>query len=179
MDPQDFDDACSLAQQIGAAVGQNIFNPTPLDRLIALSYPNHDVQLDYFQYGTSFLALGVSAIPVQQNIPIAADADFIWLQTAAWVNIANAGTTYYGENLPDINLLVTDTSSGRSLMNQPVPISSMAGSGRYPYNLPNPRLFAAKTLINLAATNLDTANTYNLWVTLIGVKVFDLGPSQS
>lgn len=180
MNQDDFNDAAQLANCIGAAVGQNILNPTALDRTIALAYPDHDVQLDYFQYGVSLLGMGVSAVPVQGNIAIAADADFVWLQTAAYVLIAaNTGTTYYTELLPNINLVVTDTSSGRSLMNQAVPISSMAGSGRYPYSIPNPRLFAAKTLVNFAATNLDPANTYNLYITMIGVKVFDLGPSSN
>ena len=176
MDAQTYQDSCDFATLIGQSVGQNIFNPTQLDRLLANAYPGDKIQTDFYVYSAVFLALAAGAA-ANQNVIIAADSDFVLLGMNAHANIANAGQTENTEVLPLCTLAITDTSSGRTLMDQAQPMSSIMGSARQPYLLPQPRLVPAKTVLQMAVTNFDAANTYNLRLSFIGVKVFNLGPA--
>lgn len=125
----------------------------------------------FFIYTTKFatLAAGASA---NNTIQIQADANFAWLKGTFQADIAGAAQTDSSRVIPAISLLITDTGSGRQLMDAAVPVTSFFGDGRIPFILPEARIFAANSNISITATNLEAANTYNLRLAFIGYKLY-------
>jgi hypothetical protein len=127
---------------------------------------------DYFFYDTSVasIAPGVSA-PAQ--IQIDAGTDFLWLASTFFCDVGGD----YPVNSELINPLITcsilDTGATKTLMNQPVPLASIASpTASFPYRLIRPRLFRANSVINFTFTSYDgNAVTYsNLHFTLHGIR---------
>jgi hypothetical protein len=57
-----------------------------------------------------------------------------------------------------------------------VPIDNIAGTGKFPFVLPEPYLWAANSVIQATITNLDTHTWDNLHLSLIGKKTFQSFP---
>ncbi len=70
---------------------------------------------------------------------------------------------------------ITDSGSGRNLFETPLPISAVFGTGELPFILPTPKLFAARSTINITVANFSAATEYNLRFSFIGYKVFRTG----
>lgn len=114
------------------------------------------------------LAAGAISNPVSTNIQ--ADAMFIWTATTYWANKANAENA--AQLTPNVRVLITDLGSGRQLSDQPEFISSLAGDGRLPYVLPEPRIIAANGALQCVYTNVDVAAGYNLFIFFKGYKLY-------
>lgn len=128
---------------------------------------------DFYVYVATFSGLAAAA-SANGTIQIEADADFMLQKLAYEADIAAAAFTASTRPVPNVNIQITDTGSGRQLMNNPVPIPSFFGTGELPFILPNPRKFTKQTTIALAVTNFDAAVTYNLRLSFIGYKIYEL-----
>jgi hypothetical protein len=107
-----------------------------------------------FWFSKTFAGVGVGAV-VSDSIQIQADAHFVCVMT-----MYDATTlTPFGGALVQI----TDGSSGRSIMTEPVPASVSFGTAQRPFVWPYTHLFRANAFIGLQVTNQAAgANTIRL-----------------
>lgn len=126
---------------------------------------------DFFIYAADFTGLA-SGSSQTQTINIQADSDFVVQKLTFAANVANAGQTDSSRVIPLCSLLITDTGSGRQLSNIPIDLSTLFGTGEIPFILPQPKVFVARSNISLQLANYDAAQTYNVKLSLIGMKLF-------
>lgn len=128
---------------------------------------------DYFWYSNRVTGLSSVSTTATGLINLDSDSDFYCVGMSYTADIAAAALTESTNVLPLITVLITDTSSGKALMNTPVPIPSIMGDGKRPYRFVRPRVFPANGTIQLAYTAYVAAGTtYNITVTLHGYKVY-------
>ncbi len=127
---------------------------------------------DWYTYSVLFsdLALGTSQTG---SINIEADSDFQIIKLTA-AGIIDAET----EPVKDVlqcSVLLTDTGSGRNLMNQSVMVPSLFGTGELPFILPQPKLLYMRSVLAITITNLSrTVNYQTLQLSFIGRKIYPL-----
>ena len=111
------------------------------------------------------------------TIQIEADSYFKWVQSTffAWVEGQDPEATDATRPIPPILVTITDSGSGRRLMNSPVPVASIYGDGRLPFMLPQERFFLPRSTITFAATNLSATDTWNLILDHSGAKGYKSG----
>jgi hypothetical protein len=126
---------------------------------------------DFFIYSTGRIAIAPAAA-ISANIAIQADSDFELLKLAFSCDVAGAAITNNTYPIPNATLLITDSGSGRQLSNIAVPIEAFIGVGKEPFILPMPRIFSARSNIQLTLTSFEAANTDNISINLIGNKIF-------
>lgn len=138
---------------------------------MAIDKSGQRVIKDFYIYEEDFngLAAGGSA---SGSVNIQADSDFVIQKLSYFADVAGAAQTENSRVIPLITVLVTDSGSGRNLMESQVAVPSLFGTGQLPFILPQPKLFLARTTITLAVTNFSAATTYDLKLSLIGYKVF-------
>jgi hypothetical protein len=126
---------------------------------------------DYFTYNANFLSLagGTSAT---QNILIEASSDFVWYKAEYFADIALAIQTDSTRVIPLCTVLIVDSGSGRQIMDIATPIPSIFGDGKYPYILPQPKRYVARTNIAITVANFTAATTYNIRLSFSGTKLF-------
>lgn len=101
------------------------------------------------------------------------ESDFFWDKAAAYVDIANDGTTQANQLIPGILITITDTQSTQPLMNNPVPLASIFGTGPLPFILPIRHIFSAKATVKLQIQNITDNSTYTrVDLTFAGIKAF-------
>lgn len=131
------------------------------------------VLLDFFVYEVPVFASLAAGASFTNRIIIQADADFEWIQSCYEFDVAAAAFTYSTRPMPNMSIRINDTGSGRQLMNDAVPVTSIFGQPENPYVLPISRTFKANATIEFTATNFDAAvATGNLRLSLIGFKQF-------
>jgi len=128
---------------------------------------------DFFVYTSARIALAPAA-NVGSNIIIQADSDFFLESLNYYADINGAAVTYNSLVIPNVTLIITDTGSGRQLMNGAVPVPAICGNGMQPYRLREPKLFKANSTIQLQITSFEAANTDYIQFALIGQKIFYL-----
>lgn len=117
---------------------------------------------DFFVYEADFTTAIAASGSASATFTIQADSDFLWTKSA----FIQTGT-----GVPAI--LVQDTGSGRNLMTQAVPVSSIFGTGQLPFILPRQRIFVARATVTITITNLDAVNPITtLRLSFIGEKGF-------
>jgi len=140
---------------------------------------------DFYVYDSIALALAAAG-NATDTIQIEADSNFVLqkltfmatvLDLAASLStnptvLFTTGLTDSQRILPNVGVQLIDTGSGRQLMQNPIPIPSLFGTGQLPFILPNPRLFMRNSTIQIAYTNFDTVNGYNVRLSFIGYKVY-------
>lgn len=130
-----------------------------------------DFRRDFYIYEAE--ALGIAPAGTANDvINIEADSDFILQKLTYETDIAAAAYTFTTNPIPLITIQITDTGSGRQLMQQPIPVNSFIGDGKLPFYLPNPRKFLRNSTIQIAFVNFDAAITYNLRLAFIGYKIY-------
>jgi hypothetical protein len=130
---------------------------------------------DYYVYQIQFqnLLAGATAVGF---IQIEADSDFLIQKLAEFTDVDGEAQTFETGNIPIVRVTIVDTGSGRQLMNQAVPVSSIFGSGKLPYILPTPKLFVKNSRINVTVENFSTGTNYrNLYLSFEGKKIFTAG----
>lgn len=128
---------------------------------------------DFFIYSTGRFSIANGASSTQ-NIAIQADADFEVMKLTFSSDVAGAAQTIAGGAIPNATVLVTDSGSGRQLMNVAVPLIALFGNGFQPFILPTPRVFAARSNIQIVVTSTEAANTNNISLNFIGNKIFEM-----
>ncbi len=129
---------------------------------------------DDFIYEVDAAALAAGAT-FNGNIQVQADSDFKLVKLAGMADLAGAAQTASGLVIPLASINIVDTGSGRTLMSSPVPWGSIVGTPGLPFILPVPRIFKARSNISFTIANYSVATTYNLRLSLIGTKIFQLG----
>ena len=167
--------------EIGKSAIQELLNNTPnisqngalIDRLQGLLRAKR-VLRDPFSYVITFTSIAAAANSTQ-TVNIQADSDFLIQAQNYMVDIAGAVQTDSSRVIPIATVLMTDTGSGRQLMDNNQPLSSIFGTGMEPYVLPQPKLMSARSSLSVKVTNTSAATTYvNLILSFIGVKLFTL-----
>ena len=131
------------------------------------------VFLDFFVHTSSISALAPAA-SLPDSVNIQADSAFILDKIAVFADIAGAAQTAATKVVPLVTIQITDTGSGRQLQQGAMPLPNIAGNGELPFVLTEPRVFVPNSVIQITYTNFDAAATYNIRLSLIGRKVFQL-----
>lgn len=131
---------------------------------------------DFYTYSVLFLALAPlnSAIG---SIQIEADSDFEIIKLTQFAMVTDDQPQEEATRvLPLATVLLTDTGSGRNLMNQAVAIPSLFGSAELPMILPKPKRLFARATFAVTVNNLSSNTEYSyLQLSFIGKKIFNTG----
>ena len=126
---------------------------------------------EFYTYQVSFasLANGTDATGV---INIEADSWFKAQKITYFADLALAAQTESSRVIPLVSVIITDTGSGRQIMNESVPIPALFGNGQLPFILPTPKIFKPRSAISVKVSNYSTATTYNLYLAISGAKLW-------
>jgi hypothetical protein len=129
---------------------------------------------DYFWYANRVTGLSSVALTATGIINLDADSNFYCVALTYVADIAGAAYTESTWLLPLLTLLITDTGSGKALMNQPLLMPGFMGDGKRPYRFVRPRVFLANASIQLSynAGFMAAGTTYNAQTILHGYKVY-------
>lgn len=127
-----------------------------------------------YQYVFTFtgLAPGVTQT-VTKNVQ--RDADFHWIKGEYFADIAAAVQTDETRVIPLCTVYIQDTASSYYLSDGPVPLPSRFGIGALPSILTAPYVFVASNTITMQCANFSAATTYNIRITMSGLKVKGAG----
>lgn len=100
------------------------------------------------------------------------DSDFMWTKGTYFALIGGAAFTASSRPIPGITITIKDTTSGRDLMTNPVPIPSMFGIGELPFILPVPKLMPRKSTITINFASIDDASYSFIGLYFHGPKLF-------
>lgn len=129
------------------------------------------LQIDYFVYGTDFVALGGNATLANQ-IAIGGDAAFLIL-SAVLVETDTGNTSFLAQS--PLLFQLTDGGSGRSLSNVPIHANNWFGTAQEPKYWDVPKILAPNTAFSVQVANLEaTARTVR--VAFHGFKIFAFQP---
>lgn len=126
---------------------------------------------EFYTYGLVFsgLANGTQATGV---INIEADSYFKVQKLTYFADIALAAQTDSSRIVPLVTVSVTDTGSGRQLMNEAQPIPALFGTGELPFILPTPKIFKPRTSLSITIANFSSGSTYNVRLLFNGAKLW-------
>ena len=129
---------------------------------------------DFFTYQFAIASLA-AATTATASITIQADSDFDWIMTTSSANIDGGSTPWSDAIIIPITVIITDSGSGRQLMSAGIPIAGLAGTGKQPFILPIRRRFKALSSVTGVFTNYSASQYDNIFLNLIGRKIFKLG----
>lgn len=134
---------------------------------------------DFFIYEIDIAALAGNSGTAQGSFTVQADSNFLWQSGMMFADISHGVQTSSSVVVPDVQLTITDTGSGRQLMSAAVPVTSIFGlpGNVQPFELCTPRFFRAQTTVNVSLVNSSTNNTYNIKLQFIGTKFFKFAAS--
>lgn len=128
---------------------------------------------DFYVYSPPVFASIGPAVTQNQAFQIEADSNFYATALTYMVDLAGAAQTEETQPVPLITILITDSGSGRQLMNRAIPMPGLFGRGKLPYRFAHPRLMQRTTSIAVQLTNYSAATTYtNVYVMVHGFKVY-------
>jgi hypothetical protein len=140
-------------------------------------YGEHNMrQQDIFTYPVSFV--GATAVgplaTVTQTLTFDASSEFTWFYSGMLAINAAASTNITATNRiwPLATILITPSDTSAQFMQAPAPMATLFGTGEQPFVLPQPRIFAPRSALTVQITSLDTALTYNLFLSFIGKKKY-------
>lgn len=126
------------------------------------------VAKDFFTYGIAITSSLAPAAQAPANFTLNADSDFLW-QKASIASVTGG----FLDQLPNLTILITDTATGRQLSNVALPVANSFGSGQLPFILPQPKVFQARSSVQVTVVNIDGATTYtSIYLSFIGTKLF-------
>jgi len=125
----------------------------------------------FYVYEVQTLALPTGGNATDQ-IQVESDADFWWIKSAFFADIAGAAQTDSSRIIPNVDVQIVDTGSGRQLLNGNIPIPSIFGNGQLPFILPLPQVFKANSVVRIDFTSREAVITPNLRLAFIGYKDF-------
>ncbi len=127
-----------------------------------------------FQYQTPSIASLAPGAQTTVTIQFDQNSTFNWLRTTVVADLAGVAETESGLVLPLVTLQMTDTGSGMSFMNAPIPLISIAGTAQLPYVLTTPQLIQPNASYLFAFASYAAAATYtNLRLQLHGYRIFN------
>lgn len=129
---------------------------------------------DFYIYSVDFNSLAGSTTQTG-NINIQADSDFKVNKLSFFADLNNTAQTSSTRVIPLVTVQITDSSSGRNLMDRAVMVSEIFGDGQLPFILPQPKIFPARSNVSIVVQNTTPGTTYNLRLAFIGSKIFRTG----
>lgn len=130
----------------------------------------------WFDYNVGLAANTTLAPSLSQNanFQVDKDADFFWTKLTVHAVAGADGTTVSAVLMPEVNVLITNTSSGRAFMNEAVPLANLAGTDAgLPFILPMETYIPAVSMIQVQFFNVSDNTTYSLLeLSFIGYKAF-------
>jgi hypothetical protein len=169
MNEQRFFDLVVQAQSVLPAFKEN----TRAASILAGMRRELSVLEEPFTYIATFTALAVAGNQTVQ-VPIQADADFKILASAYQANLAGAAITASTYPWPNVTVLLTDTGSGRQMMNGAVPLTSLFGNGQEPFIWPAPKIMSARSNLQVQIFSQEAAVTPIIILSFFGVKMYPL-----
>ena len=129
--------------------------------------------IDFTFYQTNVQGLVSTSPNGTSQIQIDAGTDFYWVASSYQADVGGAAQTESGVVIPLVTVVINDTASQRQLMNNPVPLSAIAGPGERPYRLLLPRLFRAQAVIQFTwASYVAAGTTYaNIYFIMHGFRL--------
>lgn len=106
---------------------------------------------------------------VTVGISIDSSFDFLAFAINAVATLED-GVTFIAQ-IP-ATILITTTSGGTRLMDQPQHIETLRGTGGLYGSTPWPLWLPGSGVVNVTLTSLDAANAMDVWVTLPGVAIY-------
>lgn len=126
---------------------------------------------EFFVYSTPRTSLAAGA-STTLNIAIQADSDFVIEKTTYNADVAAAATTQSTMILPNWTVMLTISGAGRQLMNTPVPIPGMFGTGQLPFIWTRPYAIPASSQLQIGLVSYEAAATDLVTLNFIGQKIF-------
>lgn len=127
-----------------------------------------------FVYTTGRLAAIATGATVNTSIIIQADADFAVEKLTYSADVAGATQNNSTRTVPQVTVLLTASSSGAQMMNNPAPISGVFGTGDLPMILPYPYILNANSQLQITLVSFEAAVTPLLTLNFIGRKLYRL-----
>lgn len=128
---------------------------------------------EFFVYSTgrpaAALAAGGSSTV---NITIQADSDFLIEKLTYNADAAGATQTDSSRLLPNVQVLIENTGSGRKLMSVQFPLTGIFGYGALPFILPRTYLFPASSTLQIQLLSFEAAVTPFITLNFIGRKLY-------
>jgi hypothetical protein len=132
------------------------------------------IEIEPFIYSAIFpVATFIVGANLPVQVPIQADADFL-IRYGIISAFTGAGVL---TPAPQYYCLLTDTSSGRAFMDNPVPVTSLFGSAQWPFCWPEPKLMFASSNIQVQLVNADISAA-DVWLSFVGFKIYNKGKYQ-
>jgi hypothetical protein len=137
-----------------------------------------NVIADFFGYVFSTISNPAAVTGAsQQQVIIQDDSDFELRRLVYHYTRADAAFTNTTRPVPNWTIQITDSGSGRTLFNNPVPLDVIAfPSDSPPIDLPWPKIFRRNSTVQINIVNFDAAEaTGILRFVMLGRKLFTLG----
>jgi len=122
---------------------------------------------DFFFYTHAVVTLSVANPTATAVIQLDTDSDFYLIAMTQQTDITGLTLTEATNVIPLARVLITDSGSGKALMNSPVPLGALMGDGKRPYRFIRPRLFSGGSTIQLAYSNYVTGATVQTLQTVL------------
>jgi hypothetical protein len=143
-----------------------------------LYHPSYDwqqaVEFDIFWLVFPVFTAFTAGLNISNSVNVPNDADFECRRITYHFDLAAAALTVAGVFVPNITCLITDSGSGRNLMNAAAPLASIASpEGITAQDLAWPKIFTRNSTITISLTNFDVAQTTGVVrMTMAGRKIF-------
>lgn len=141
---------------------------------IAAGRPNQIlIGEEFYSYSVGRPVAAIAPLGVQiGNINIQADSDFIIEKTTYASDTAGATQTLNTFTVPNVNVLIVATSSGRQLMNIQLPLGTLFGPAWLPFIWPKPYLLHASSTLQHTITSYEAAISPFVTLVFHGRKLF-------
>ena len=130
---------------------------------------------EFFVYSTGRLAALAAGGNSVNSINIQADADFVLEKLTYGADIAGAVVNVGTYPAPNVLVMLLSSGSGQNLFQNPIPLTSLFGTGALPFILPYPRVLPANSQLQVLLTSVEAASTPLLTLNFIGRKLYLLG----
>lgn len=125
----------------------------------------------FYTYDLSALALPPGEIS-SDTVVVDSGSDFV-LQRIGYFADVDAGAQNAGTRvLPLIKIQIRDSSNGRQLFSDDIPIPALFGAGETAFVMPVHYQFMRASSLNVSFRNYSDDQTYNIYLALMGYRVF-------
>lgn len=131
------------------------------------------VRIQPYAFTARFDAFAPGAANAQtQQFQVNANGDFLWTQFS-YQCFANpiVASTAATDIVPPVRIQMSDGSTGQNYFDRALYLPAIAGLRTQPNEMPYPRLIQGASTVNVNATNLDNAATFNLELLFEGVLI--------
>jgi hypothetical protein len=149
----------------------NYFEQVRLGQIAGRS-GQHIVGTEFFVYSTGRQAALAAGGQATANITIQSDSDFLIEKMTYAADLAGVAQLSGTQIVPNVNVQLIATGSGRQLFNVAAPIASLFGNGQLPFILPEAYMLPAASTLQIVQTSFEAAVTPALTLNFIGRKVY-------